>query len=233
MRRQRFSTRFLWTVLGLSGLSVLMGPLPTAIAASSGPSAQAPATWQTAGRGDARVQPRQPPRLPQRLPETAEERRKLLSSLYGYLSEAKDAGQAQPLVASIQRLWSISGSPTTDLLMARATQALETGNLTSALKFLNAVTKIQPEYAEGWNRRAYVFYQRSAPDRALGDLRRVLALDPNHFQALESVGSILRTMGETKAALEAYRKLQVLHPQATGVGKIIDELAREVEGEPI
>ena len=41
------------------------------------------------------------------------------------------------------------------------------------------VVDLAPDYTEAWNRRAYVHFVRNDIERALGDLRRTLALDPH------------------------------------------------------
>jgi tetratricopeptide (TPR) repeat protein len=68
---------------------------------------------------------------------------------------------------------------------------------------------------------------------ALGDLRRALALDPNHFKALDGLGQILREIGQKKAALKAFKQLLEVHPYWSGAQQLVDELAREVEGQGI
>lgn len=166
-------------------------------------------------------------------PDTPEQRRQILTRLYGYLSSAKDAGQAARIAASIEQLWLHSGSPTTDILMRRADRTMETSRWSVAMTFVDAVVKLQPQYTEGWMRRALIFYQRNQPTRALRDLRRVLALEPNHYLALERIGHILESLGEAKPALEAFRKLLRLHPHAPGISKRVEELIRQVEGQPI
>lgn len=168
------------------------------------------------------------------LPKNARAQRKqILTRLYGYLSDAKDKSQAARLAQSIEELWLHSGSPTTDLLMKRTDRAIETGRWHVAETFSDAIVKLQPGYTEGWMRRALIHYQRRKPTRALRSLRRVLAIEPNHFLALDRVGAILESVGEYKPALQAYRKLKRLHPQAPGVKKRIEELIRKVEGEQI
>ena len=90
-----------------------------------------------------------------------------------------------------------------------------------------------PEFPEGWHRRAYVYYMQNDYTRAIGDLRRVLALEPNHFKALDGLGQILREIGEKKAALAAYKKLLDVHPNASDASQAIEQLEREVEGQGI
>jgi len=64
-------------------------------------------------------------------------------------------------------------------------------------------------------------------------LRRALALDPNHFKALDGLGQILREIGQKKAALKAFKQLLEVHPYWSGGQQLVDELAREVEGQGI
>lgn len=166
-------------------------------------------------------------------PRTAAEREKALSDLYAYLAAAEDAKQATTISTSIERLWVTSGSDTVGLLMQRAMQAVNGKNPDLALKLLDAVVALAPDYAEGWNRRAYVHYTQSHIDLALGDLRRTLALDPNHFKALEGLVHILRDIGRKKEALQAARTLLDVNPYYDGMKQIVDELAREIEGRGI
>lgn len=161
------------------------------------------------------------------------QRRQLLTRLYGLLSSAKDNTQAQRIAQSIEQIWLHSGSPTTDLLMKRTDRAIETGRWSVAETFIDAVVRLQPEFTEGWMRRALINYQRRQPTRALRDLRRVIALEPNHFVALDRIGAILESVGESKAALDAYRNLKRLHPKAPGLTERIEELTRKVDGEQI
>ena len=166
-------------------------------------------------------------------PRTAAEREKALSDLYAYLATAEDAKRAETIMASIERLWVTPGSDTISLLMQRALHAANGKKPELALKLLDAVVALAPDYAEGWNRRAYVHYQQNDVDRALGDLRRTLALDPNHFKALEGLVHILKDIGRKKEALQAARQLLEVNPFDTGAKQIVDELAREIEGRGI
>jgi len=78
-----------------------------------------------------------------------------------------------------------------------------------------------------------VHYMQNHVDLALGDLRRALALDPNHFKALDGLAQILREIGQKKAALQALKQLIDVHPFWSGAQEAIEELTREVEGQGI
>ena len=167
------------------------------------------------------------------LPETPAQRAKILENLYAHLATAEDAQSAAPFVEAIERIWLHSGSDTISLLMERSLKAMAAKNPELALKLLDTVVELAPDFAEGWNRRAYVYYMQSDYERALGDLRRVLALEPSHFKALDGLAQILREIGEKQAAIKAYQQLLQVHPNWAGAQDAIDGLTREIEGRGI
>jgi len=166
-------------------------------------------------------------------PDTPSERAKLLDELYARLATAPDEATGSEIATAIEQLWQHSGSPTADLLVARAMAAIDAQKRALAMKLLNAAVELQPDYAEAWNRRAYLFYMEDESKRALGDIRRVLALEPRHFKALEGLANILQGLGEKKAALEAYESLLKIYPTMPGAKKARDDLKEEVEGQGI
>jgi tetratricopeptide (TPR) repeat protein len=171
--------------------------------------------------------------LNEKIPDNAAERARLLDNLYAHLATAGDEQSAEQAAEAIQRLWRVSGSDTVNVLMERALKAVGEKNGDLALKFLDAIVEIAPDYTEGWSQRARVLYTENEAQRAIGDLRRALALDPNHFRALDALGHILRELGEKKGALRAYEKLLEVHPFWPGAKQAIEELGREVGGQGI
>jgi tetratricopeptide (TPR) repeat protein len=167
------------------------------------------------------------------LPQTAAEREKTLSDLYALLAPADDEASANAIAEGIERVWAHSGSPTVDLLLGRAMKAIGEKHMDKALKFLDHALEQAPDFTEAWSRRAYVHFQRNEIDQALGDLRRALALDPNNFKVLDGLGQVMREIGQKKAALQVFRQLREVHPYWPNVDRMVDELAREVEGQGI
>ncbi len=174
-----------------------------------------------------------PPPIAVLQPRTPAEREKALADLYAYLATAESEASAKTVAQSIERLWQASGSDTVHLLMERAAIANQGKKPVLALKLLDAAVELAPDYAEGWNRRAYHHFAENRFEQAIGDLRRVLALDPNHYKALEGVAQILKEIGQKKGALAAVKKLLEVHPYAEGAKQMHDELAREVEGQSL
>jgi tetratricopeptide (TPR) repeat protein len=166
-------------------------------------------------------------------PKDPQDRDAMLAELYVHLSKAHDAAQAAPIATTIEGLWSFTESPTIGVLMNRAYKALGDDRNELALKMLDAVVELAPAYAEGWSRRAYVHYRQNDFDRAVGDLRRALALEPNHFKALDGLARILSESGQKKSALKVYEQLLRIHPYMPGAKEAADELRVEVEGQGI
>jgi tetratricopeptide (TPR) repeat protein len=164
-------------------------------------------------------------------PKTAKERRLALDGLYEQLAAASDQRAAQPIAEAIEQLWLHSGSDTVNLMMERSLEALKGKKPELALKLLDGVVGLRPNFAEALSRRAFVHFSQKDYARALADLRLVLAREPRHFKAHNGLATILRELGHKAAALKVYRRLLEIHPFWEDAAKNVDELSRETEGQ--
>ncbi len=152
-----------------------------------------------------------------------------LDRLFATLQGAS-AAEAVRIESDIWRIWSRSGSAAMDLLLERGRKAAEQGDFEAALDHLTALTDHAPDFAEGWNARATVFFQIGAYGPAIADLQRVLALNPRHFGALSGFGMILEEIDRPAQALEAYRAALTLHPHMQGVIEAVSRLEAKTSG---
>ena len=166
-------------------------------------------------------------------PKTPEAAARTLSNLYAFLATTGDHRQAGEIGAAIERLWRLSGGDTVNLLIDRGEMFSSRNESEKALPFLDAAVDLAPDYAEAWSHRAYIEYRLQNYQGALGDLRRALALEPNHFRALDATAKILTLIGEKKAALKAYDQLLKVHPNIEGGETARDALRKEIEGQGI
>jgi tetratricopeptide (TPR) repeat protein len=163
----------------------------------------------------------------------APDREVLLDTLYQRLEQAETPERARAVAQSIQRVWRSSGSPTVDLLLARAMSLISAEEYALSLAILDTVVISEPAFAEGWSQRAMVHFQKRDFRAALSDLRRVLALEPRHFRAMQGVAVILNEFGEKERALQAYRRVLDIYPLKKEALDAVEELRREVEGQDI
>ena len=156
-----------------------------------------------------------------------------LDTLFSALKIAPDAKSAKAIEERIWALWTASGSDTCNLLMGRVRAATDDKNFDLAVKLLDAVIELKPNYVEAWNRRATIYYLKRDYGNALADIRAVLAKEPRHFGALSGLGLILQDIGDDKHALEAYRKALAIDPHLDKIPEVVKTLSEKVEGRDI
>jgi tetratricopeptide (TPR) repeat protein len=153
-----------------------------------------------------------------------------LDEMFARLRASEDPAEAKGIARLIERRFANSGSPTADLLTDRARQALTAQDFPLAAELMDRVTALEPNWSEGWNRRATVFWLLTAKDDAIADLQRALVLEPRHFEAWAAMGRIYESLDDKARALAAYRRAQALYPKMEKVGEAVDRLAPEVDG---
>jgi tetratricopeptide (TPR) repeat protein len=153
-----------------------------------------------------------------------------LDRLFDRLATAETPEDAKRFEASIDAIWSQSGSPTADLLTARAID-LVGENQDGALKLLDAALEAKPDYAEGWNKRATLFFLRGDYPSAMSAIHETLELEPRHYGAWAGLGKILEQSGDDRKALAAYRRALAIHPYIDGLKEEADELEIKLKGE--
>jgi tetratricopeptide (TPR) repeat protein len=178
-----------------------------------------------------------PPKQPKKPPEAAGKLPKVdkrgLDFLFGALKAAPDEASAKHVEARIWALWMQTPSDTAALLMQRAKAAMDAHQIDLALKLLDAVVKLRPDYIEGWNRRATLFYLKNDYAHSLEDIEQVLSREPRHFGALAGLGMIMQDIGDEKRALDAFRKALAVNPHLDKVPELVKTLSEKVEGRDI
>jgi len=173
------------------------------------------------------------PEAPSKLPKVGADRTRGLDFLFGALKAAPDEASAKHVEARIWALWMQTPSDTTALLMTRAKAAMDAQNVDVALKLLDSVVKLRPDYVEGWNRRATLYYLKNDYVHSMEDIQQVLSREPRHFGALAGLGMIMQDIGDDKRALDAFRKALAVNPFLEKVPELVKSLSEKVEGRDI
>jgi tetratricopeptide (TPR) repeat protein len=173
------------------------------------------------------------PEAPSKLPKVGADRTRGLDFLFGALKAAPDEVSAKHVEARIWAVWLQTPSDTAALLMMRAKAAMDAQQVDVALKLLDAVVKLRPDYIEGWNRRATIYYLKNDYTHSLEDIQQVLIREPRHFGALAGLGMIMQEIGDEKRALDAFRKALAVNPHLEKVPDLVKSLTEKVEGRDI
>jgi tetratricopeptide (TPR) repeat protein len=193
--------------------------MPAAASAQDAPKDQTPAPQETPFVADGNSQ---------------QNREARLDRLFDSLSGAKDADEAKRFENTIEVLWAQSGSDTADLFAARAVDMLtEAQDQDGALRMLNAALEAKPDYAEGWNKRATLFFMKGDYAHAMRDIRETLRYEPRHYGAWAGLGRILDQTGDSKKALDAYRRAIAINPYMDGLKDEVSRLTTKVRGEEL
>jgi tetratricopeptide (TPR) repeat protein len=120
-----------------------------------------------------------------------------------------------------------SDSPTAELLLAQAVKASAAGENETALKILNGLIDVHPEFMEAWNRRATVYFLMGRYKESLADIDQVLQREPRHFGALSGLGMIKQRQGDLAAARAAYDDALAINPNMDGVKRALEEIDQE------
>jgi tetratricopeptide (TPR) repeat protein len=173
------------------------------------------------------------PEAPSKLPKVGADRTKGLDFLFGALKAAPDEASARHVEARIWAMWMQTPSDTAALLMSRAKTAMDAQKTDVALKLLDSVIKLRPDYTEAWNRRATLYYLKNDYVHSMQDIQQVLIREPRHFGALVGLGMIMQEVGDDKRALEAFRKALAVNPHLEKVPDMVKSLTEKVEGRDI
>jgi tetratricopeptide (TPR) repeat protein len=133
-------------------------------------------------------------------------------------------------------LWSRSGDAAIDRLMARGVEAMEEHDYNAAIATFGDVIRRKPEFAEGWNKRATVYYLAGEDRKSIADCAEVLKRNPRHFGALSGLGLIYTRLERYDEALAWFGKALDVNPNMVGVEmniKNIERLLAEKRGKRI
>ena len=195
----------------------LIGLILAAAALAAGPAVPAraePGSWLEHNAAADKILP-QAPRA---------NRPRNLDFLFGALQAAPDDETAKAIEQRIWALWVVSRSDTANLLMLRVRAAVEGKDSDLAIKLLDGIVKIKPDYIEAWNRRATLYYLKKDYGRALADIREVLKREPRHFGAYSGLGMIRAEMGENARAVAAFELARKWNPHIAGIDSEIERL---------
>jgi len=120
------------------------------------------------------------------------------------------------------QVWSRSGDEDVDRLFAVGVEQMSAQRGELAVETFTSIVQRRPEFAEGWNKRATVYYLLGEYQKSLADCDEVMKRNPYHFGALSGYGMIYLELDQPAKALDYFQ-------QALGVNPNLESIRQTVE----
>ena len=140
-----------------------------------------------------------------------------------------DAPVRQLAEAALWQIWSRSGEREIDALLLRGMQQMGAAQLVEALATFSEIIRRKPAFAEGWNKRATVYYLLGQYELSMKDCDQVLKRNRKHFGALSGYGQLHLARGDIERAQPYFERALTLNPNLAGVAATLGLIEQERE----
>ncbi len=152
-----------------------------------------------------------PPALAETCPAVADHSAQL-GQIIAELSATKGEGDARVLSRQLWMLWLDAPDAKAQALLDEGMRQRNEYDFLGARDTLDALVEYCPDYAEGYNQRAFASFLRQDYDSALADLDAALMIMPNHVAALSGKALTLFGLGRDEEGQKVLREALKLNP---------------------
>ena len=157
----------------------------------------------------------------------ADQKDKRLPALFKKLKAAPTTSDAALIESDIWKIWFETHDKELDALMDAGGVSMQGREFEGALIAFNEIIKKRPDFAEGWNRRATLYYLMGEYDKSMADIAQTLKLEPKHIGAISGMGLIDIEQEKFEDAEKAYKRVLEISPKNLGAQKNL-ETVREL-----
>jgi tetratricopeptide (TPR) repeat protein len=147
-----------------------------------------------------------------------------LDDLFEQLAITTSDEEASNITREIWQRWTANDDPNVSQLMQIGIRALNYSTYRKALQSFDRVIEIAPEFAEGWNKRATLYYHIKEYRRSIDDIKKTLRLEPRHFGAWSGLGLVSIAQENYSGALAAFKKALSINPHISNIRRYVQKL---------
>ena len=147
-----------------------------------------------------------------------------LDGLFERLAITTSDEEASNITHEIWQRWTANDDPNISQLMQIGIRALNYSTYRKALQSFDRVIEIAPEFAEGWNKRATLYYHIKEYRRSIDDIKKTLRLEPRHFGAWSGLGLVSIAQENYAGALAAFKKALSINPHISNIRRYVQKL---------
>jgi tetratricopeptide (TPR) repeat protein len=150
-----------------------------------------------------------------------------LPALFRQLRDSDDLVRALT-ENSIWQTWSRSGDAKVDALFKVGVEQMNQGRTEAAIDTFTEIIRRKPDFAEGWNKRATIYFLVGDYDKSLADCDEVIKRNPQHWGALAGYGQIYVQLDRPEEALTYFQRALAINPNLQNVENMIQQLKQVV-----
>ncbi len=135
-----------------------------------------------------------------------------LTPLMEAVRNAPNETSARELNDSLWKIWTTAPDTAAQDMLDRGMSRRSVYDFVGALADFDQLTAYCPDYAEGYNQRAFVHFLRQDYDAAVVDLSKALEITPDHIGAASGLALTLLDMGREAEGQIALRHALTLNP---------------------
>ena len=139
-----------------------------------------------------------------------------LDGLFSLMAQTDSPHVANQTASKIWEIWLQNDDKQTQDRLAAGIAAMD-HDPRKALQIFNALINDDPEFAEGWNKRATLLYILGDFAASKRDIERTLALEPRHFGALSGLGLIHLAQNNFFKARAAFEAALLINPNSRSI----------------
>lgn len=135
-----------------------------------------------------------------------------LNTLIDTVQAVESEAEAQQLSLDMWKYWADAPDERSQELLDEGMTRRASFDYAGAMDAFDALVEYCPEYAEGYNQRAFVNFLRQDYEAALPDLDRTLELSPQHIAALTGQALTLAALDRNGEAALVLRQALKMNP---------------------
>jgi tetratricopeptide (TPR) repeat protein len=143
-------------------------------------------------------------------------RAKKLDVMFANLKVVKNEQNARRIEQTIWQLWMNPDNRIVNQMMQAIMAIREAGDYGEAINLLDDLIAQYPNYSEGWNQRATIYYLMGNFEASVLDVAQTLKLEPRHFGALSGLAVMLWKQGNHDLARKSLREAVRIYPFLAG-----------------
>ena len=163
----------------------------------------------------------------------AEDRKDELNKLFKEL-KIKNSVVTFEIEQKIWKIWSTHPEKNElTSLLAKGSNLVNQNKFYEAEALFTKVIKLDPNWAEAWNKRATVLYLLGEFQKSQNDIDKVLELEERHFGALAGQGLVNIQLKNYEKAIMSYKKVQEIYPTMKSPKIMIKEINELIKQQSI